>query len=222
VACSQASNDVVVGGHDHGWKVPVQPDGLNHWSSIHRFQVGDNLGTTIFFPAVVISIFESIDWHRNLPMILFRLPLFPDREHALLFSLAAAVFKYDDGADSVLEVTRDDYNRCSTTSPLATHKAASGGAGRVTVPLPRSGPFYFISGKPGSCQMGQRVVVVVISEKHSRRGFFAPAAAPSMADGLVGGPALAPAPATGAAGRAAGSFAVLLAAAVLGAALVGL
>jgi hypothetical protein len=137
------------------------------------------------------------------------------------FLAAAAVFKYDDGADSVLEVTRDDYNRCSTSSPLATHKAASGGAGSVTVPLPRSGPFYLISGKPGSCQMGQRVVVVVVSEKHSSRGFFAPAAAPSMADGLVGGPALAPAPATGAAGRAAGSFGVVLAAAVLGAALVG-
>ncbi|KAK3121435.1 hypothetical protein QOZ80_8BG0653140 [Eleusine coracana subsp. coracana] len=172
-ASSQAKNDVVVGGHDHGWKVPVQPNGLNLWSSIHRFQIGDNL-----------------------------------------------VFKYDDASDSVLEVTRDDYNRCSTASPLATHKAAGAGAGAglVTVPLPRSGPFYFISGKPGSCQMGERVVIVVMSEKHSRRGFVAPASAPSMP--AVEEPAAAPAPAAGAAaGRAAmGSGAVMLGAAVLGAA----
>ncbi|KAK3123148.1 hypothetical protein QOZ80_8AG0624770 [Eleusine coracana subsp. coracana] len=175
-ASSQAKNDVVVGGHDHGWKVPVQPNGLNLWSSIHRFQIGDNL-----------------------------------------------VFKYDDASDSVLEVTRDDYNRCSTASPLATHKAAGAGSGQVAVPLPRSGPFYFISGKPGSCQMGERVVVVVMSDKHSHRGFFAPASAPSMP--AVEGPAAAPAPATGAAaGRAtSGAAAALLGAAVLGAAvLVGM
>ncbi|TVU42296.1 hypothetical protein EJB05_08693 [Eragrostis curvula] len=170
-ACSQA-NDVVVGGADHGWKVPVQPDALNLWSSVHRFQVGDNL-----------------------------------------------VFKYDDPADAVLEVTRDDYNRCSTASPLAVHKAAAAGSGRVTVPLPRSGPFYFVSGAPGSCQKGERVVVVVVSEKHSRvprRGFFPPAAAPSM---MPYGSAPAPAPVTGGA-AAAGSGGALLVA-LLGALLVG-
>uniref|UniRef100_A0A0A9H4M7 Phytocyanin domain-containing protein n=1 Tax=Arundo donax TaxID=35708 RepID=A0A0A9H4M7_ARUDO len=177
-ACTEA-RDFVVGGADHGWKVPVQPDALNLWSSINRFQIGDNL-----------------------------------------------VFKFDGAADSVLEVTREDYNRCSTASPVAAHHA---GAGIVTVPLPRSGPYYFVSGAPGSCGKGERVVVVVLSEKHSRmrhRGFFAPAPAPAespLAAGLIEGPAAAPAPATGAAGRraAAGSGALLLGAAVLGAVLVG-
>uniref|UniRef100_A0A0A9ACK0 Phytocyanin domain-containing protein n=1 Tax=Arundo donax TaxID=35708 RepID=A0A0A9ACK0_ARUDO len=178
-AAYSEARDFVVGGADHGWKVPVQPDALNLWSSVNRFQVGDNL-----------------------------------------------VFRFDGAADSVLEVTRDDYNHCSTASPVGAHKAA---VGSVTVPLPRSGPYYFVSGAPGSCEKGERVVVVVLSEKHSRisrRGFFAAAPAPAkspLAAGLVGGPAVAPAPAAGAAGRsaAAGSGALLLGAAVLGAALVG-
>ncbi|KAL6838397.1 hypothetical protein ACP4OV_031803 [Aristida adscensionis] len=132
-------------------------------------------------------------------------------------------------AESVLEVTRDDYNRCSTASPIAAHRAAPG-AGAVTVPLPRSGAFYFVGGAAGSCQKGERVVVVVMSEKHGRsgghHGFFAPAQAPAPAESplaaaLVGGPAAAPAPATGAAGGSTGGGAMLLAAAVLGAVMVG-
>ena len=154
-------------------------------------------------------------------------PLFPE----LLCFLCCPVFKFDGAADSVLEVSQDDYNRCSTATPLATHKASAGAA---TVPLPRSGPYYFVSGAPGSCAKGQRLVVVVMSEKHGRshqRAFFAPVPAPALAPaqsplatGLVEGPAAAPAPLTGAAGRtsaAARSGALLLlGAAVLGAVLV--
>ncbi|KAL6640028.1 hypothetical protein ACP70R_022338 [Stipagrostis hirtigluma subsp. patula] len=156
----------------------------------------------------------------------------PDQPDALSRWASACRFHVGDNlvfgaADSVLEVTREDYDRCSTASPLAAHKAA-GGAAAVTVPLPRSGPFYFVSGAPGSCQKGERVVVVVMSEKHGRRGrSFAPAPAPAsapaespLAASLVGVPAAAPAPATGAAART-GSGALLLGAAVLGAVLVG-
>ncbi|CAO2175854.1 unnamed protein product [Urochloa humidicola] len=121
------------------------------------------------------------------------------------------VFKLDGAADSVLEVTRDDFNRCSTAAPLVTHRAATAGAGgatAVTVPLPRSGPYFFVGGAPGSCQKGERLLLIVLSEKHSRgrlRG-IAPAPAPQaespLAASFVGGPAAAPAPATGgAAGR---------------------
>ncbi|PUZ50955.1 hypothetical protein GQ55_6G119900 [Panicum hallii var. hallii] len=145
------------------------------------------------------------------------------------------VFKLGGAADdSVLEVTRNDYNRCSTAAPLATHKATAGGAA-ATVPLPRSGPYYFVGGAPGSCQKGERLLLVVLSEKHGRgrmRGLapvLAPAPAPEaespLAASFIGGPAAAPAPATGAAGRtaaSAGTGALLLGAtAVLGALLVG-
>ncbi|CAO2206372.1 unnamed protein product [Urochloa humidicola] len=136
------------------------------------------------------------------------------------------VFKLDGAADSVLEVTRDDFNRCSTAAPLATHKAVAGGAAAATVPLPRSGPYYFVGGAPGSCQKGERLLLIVLSEKHGRgrlRG-LAPAPAPQaeslLAASFVGGPAAAPAPATGAAGRT-GAQQLLGAAAVLGALLVG-
>ncbi|KAF8691887.1 hypothetical protein HU200_040004 [Digitaria exilis] len=138
------------------------------------------------------------------------------------------VFKLGAG-ESVLEVSRDDFNRCSTAAPLATHKATAGGSA-ATVPLPRSGPYYFVGGAPGSCQKGERLFLVVMSQKHSRghhRG-LAPAPAPEaespLAASFVGGPAAAPAPVTGAAGKttAAGNGALLLgAAAVLGALLVG-
>ena len=135
--------------------------------------------------------------------------------------------------DSVLEVTRDDYNRCSTAAPLATHRATAGG-GAATVPLPRSGPYYFVGGAPGSCQKGERLLLVVMSDKHGRsrlRGLApvpalapTPEAEPPLAASFVGGPAAAPAPATGVAGRtaSAGTGTLLLgAAAVLGALLVG-
>ena len=135
--------------------------------------------------------------------------------------------------DSVLEVTRDDYNRCSTAAPLATHRATAGG-GAATVPLPRSGPYYFVGGAPGSCQKGERLLLVVMSEKHGRgrlRGLApVPAPAPAaeaespLAASFIGGPAAAPAPATGAARRtaSAGTSTLLLgAAAILGPLLVG-
>ncbi|CAL5007093.1 unnamed protein product [Urochloa decumbens] len=138
------------------------------------------------------------------------------------------VFKLDGAADSVLEVTRDDFNRCSTAAPLATHKAVAAGAGgsAATVPLPRSGPYYFVGGAPGSCQKGERLLLIVLSEKHSRahlRG-LAPAPTPEaespLAASFVGGPAAALAPANGAAGRT-GAQLLLGAATVLGALLVG-
>ena len=143
------------------------------------------------------------------------------------------MFKLGGAADdSVLEVTRNDYNRCSTAAPLATHKSAAGGS--ATVPLPRSGPYYFVGGAPGSCQKGERLVLVVMSEKHSRgrlRGLApVPAPAPAaeaespLAASFIGGPAAAPAPATGAARRtaSAGTSTLLLgAAAILGPLLVG-
>ncbi|KAL5223186.1 hypothetical protein ABZP36_027899 [Zizania latifolia] len=136
------------------------------------------------------------------------------------------LFRFDGAADAVLEVTKEDYGRCSTASPVATYKAASGGG--ATVPLTRSGAHYFVSGAPGSCDKGERLIVVVMSEKHGGRshGISAPAPAPALesqspiAAGLSPVPAAAPAPApaSGDAGRTAASGALLLAAALLGAA----
>ncbi|KAI5019920.1 hypothetical protein ZWY2020_044808 [Hordeum vulgare] len=134
------------------------------------------------------------------------------------------VFKFDAAADSVLEVTRADYDRCNTASPIATYKASA-----ATVPLPPKGERFrhFISGAPGNCQKGERVIVLVMSENHGRR--VVPPAAPapahspsSSSEGLVEAPAHAPAPAptTGAAWRTASGGGSVVLGALLGALLV--
>ncbi|KAF8701447.1 hypothetical protein HU200_033613 [Digitaria exilis] len=163
-------------------KAQAQPDALNKWASINRFQVGDDLGKK----RLTLTRHDLRSCH-----------------HSSLFKLGAG--------ESVLEVSRDDFNRCSTAAPLATHKATAGGVSAATVPLPRSGPYYFVGGAPGSCQKGERLFLVVMSQKHSRghhlRG-LAPAPAPEaespLAASFVGDPAAAPAPVTGAAGKTTG------------------
>ncbi|OEL28494.1 hypothetical protein BAE44_0010487 [Dichanthelium oligosanthes] len=64
-------------------------------------------------------------------------------------------FKY--AHDSVLVVDRAAFDACNTTDPLA---AFADGA--TTVRLGRPGFFCFISGEPGHCEEGQRLVVRVM------------------------------------------------------------
>ncbi|CAL4968211.1 unnamed protein product [Urochloa decumbens] len=64
-------------------------------------------------------------------------------------------FKYSH--DSVLVVDRPALDACNTTAPLA---AFADGA--TTVRLDRPGFFCFISGEPGHCEEGQRLVVRVM------------------------------------------------------------
>ncbi|KAF8033749.1 hypothetical protein BT93_C0112 [Corymbia citriodora subsp. variegata] len=99
------------------------------------------------------------------------------------------IFKYEKNADSVLEATEEDYASCNTTKPLKEYKD-----GDTKLKLERSGPYYFISGAEGRCQKGQKLEVVVMSEKHSRGGASAPTEAPApepragnSAAGLHGG-----------------------------------
>ncbi|XP_008794359.1 early nodulin-like protein 3 [Phoenix dactylifera] len=93
------------------------------------------------------------------------------------------VWKYDGKKDSVLEVTREGYLSCTTSSPIAEHKDGS-----TVVKLPRSGPYYFISGAEGACEKGEKLIVVVISERLHRYRGISPAPSPLEYDG----PAMAP------------------------------
>ncbi|KAI3423751.1 Phytocyanin domain-containing protein [Psidium guajava] len=79
------------------------------------------------------------------------------------------VFKYDKDADTVLEVTEGDYASCNTAKPLKQYKD-----GNTKLKLERSGPYYFISGAEGHCQKGQKLEVVVMSEKHWSKGVTSP------------------------------------------------
>ncbi|CAH8328362.1 unnamed protein product [Eruca vesicaria subsp. sativa] len=96
------------------------------------------------------------------------------------------VFSYEEGKDSVLQVTRDAYEKCNTTSPIASYND-----GNTKVKLEQPGPVYFISGKEGHCQKGQKVLLVVVTPRISA---FSPAPSPSS-----DGPAVAPTPTSGAA-----------------------
>ncbi|KAF8055970.1 hypothetical protein N665_1279s0004 [Sinapis alba] len=88
------------------------------------------------------------------------------------------VFSYEAGKDSVLQVTREAYEKCNTTSPKASYTD-----GNTKVKLEQPGPVYFISGKEGHCQKGQKLRLVVVTPRSSA---FSPAPSPSD------GPAVAP------------------------------
>ncbi|XP_010273629.1 PREDICTED: early nodulin-like protein 1 [Nelumbo nucifera] len=92
------------------------------------------------------------------------------------------VWNYDSQKDSVLQVTKDAYEHCNTSDPIAAFKDGS-----TKVALHRSGPFYFISGAEGHCQKGQKLIVVVLSPRNGAI-VFAPAPAPVALEG----PAVAP------------------------------
>ncbi|KAI4380996.1 hypothetical protein MLD38_007116 [Melastoma candidum] len=100
------------------------------------------------------------------------------------------VWNYDAGVDSVLQVTSEDYSSCNMAAPI---QAYSDGNTRVT--LNRSGPFYFISGAQGHCDKGQKLIVVVMSPRHTTVHVTrSPAPAPEEPEG----PAAAPRPSNGA------------------------
>ncbi|URE21002.1 early nodulin-like protein [Musa troglodytarum] len=73
--------------------------------------------------------------------------------------------------------------RLPRSSPVAEHRD-----GATAVELHRSGAYYFISGAEGACEQGEKLIVVVMSERHSLRGGLAPARGPTEFEG----PAVAP------------------------------
>ncbi|XP_042031901.1 early nodulin-like protein 1 [Salvia splendens] len=110
------------------------------------------------------------------------------------------VWEYDGSKDSVLQVTKRDYVTCNTSKPIETYTGGS-----TKVKLPHSGPYYFISGANGNCEKGQKVIVVVISERRSNLK-NSPAPSPAESEG----PAVAPAPTSGAGSLSGGFLAVVL------------
>ncbi|WOL19192.1 early nodulin-like protein 1 [Canna indica] len=59
--------------------------------------------------------------------------------------------------DSVLVVDRQNYGECNTADPLIEYDD-----GDTTFRFDRYGFFYFISGEPGHCEAGQRLIVRVM------------------------------------------------------------
>ena len=107
-----------------------------------------------------------------------------------------ADFKYAN--DSVLLVSHDDYKQCSTEKPVSRF---TGGDTKFT--LDGLGPFYFVSGVPGHCEKGQRMIARV--RMPSSLTASAPAAAPGMPPAVGAGGAPRPAASSPAVPSVAGS-----------------
>ncbi|KAG6591953.1 Early nodulin-like protein 2, partial [Cucurbita argyrosperma subsp. sororia] len=70
------------------------------------------------------------------------------------------VFKYAKGLDSVLVVSKEGYEKCDLKNPIMKLED-----GNSEFKFDRSGPFYFVSGKQGSCEKGQKLMVVVLAQR---------------------------------------------------------
>ncbi|XP_057957114.1 early nodulin-like protein 13 [Malania oleifera] len=75
--------------------------------------------------------------------------------------------------DSVVQVSHKDYIGCNTSSPIADYKD-----GNTTVKLDHSGPYFFIGATQQLCKNGQKLIVVVMSERHGSYTGLSPAASP--------------------------------------------
>ncbi|KAK9947216.1 hypothetical protein M0R45_012648 [Rubus argutus] len=113
------------------------------------------------------------------------------------------VWKYDSAKDSVLLVTKEDYVNCNTSSPIQQYKD-----GETKIVLDKSGPFYFISGTKDHCEKGQKLIVVVLSQRN-RPSAVSPAPSPALAV-EIDGPAVAPTPTSSASAFKAGLIVALM------------
>lgn len=153
--------EILVGGKDNSWKVPESSSKtLNDWAVEIRFKVGDWLS-------------KVQNSHRFIFVIPF---IFCSNTNILQFSFSYLVWTYDAKVDSVLQVTKEDYETCNKSKPMKEYHS-----GNDKIELSQSGPFFFISGAEGHCEKGQKLIVTVMSIKHSSEMKFpAPAPAPAI------------------------------------------
>ena len=67
------------------------------------------------------------------------------------------VFRYSPQAHDVVEVSKADYDSCSTARPIATHTS-----GNDAIALTSTGTRYFICGFTGHCDGGMKLQVDVV------------------------------------------------------------
>ncbi|XP_010545547.1 PREDICTED: early nodulin-like protein 3 [Tarenaya hassleriana] len=70
------------------------------------------------------------------------------------------MFVYSPNQDSVLQVTKDDYNACNPNSPIAKFTD-----GHTSFAFNNSGPYYFISGSKENCQKNEKILVIVMADR---------------------------------------------------------
>ncbi|KAJ3678344.1 hypothetical protein LUZ60_002147 [Juncus effusus] len=72
------------------------------------------------------------------------------------------IFTYSASQHDVLEVTKANYDSCTTSSPISIDDS-----GNTVVPLSTTGTRYFICGIPGHCAGGMKVQIDVSSSSSS-------------------------------------------------------
>ncbi|XP_059284968.1 early nodulin-like protein 2 [Lycium ferocissimum] len=79
--------------------------------------------------------------------------------HFIIFLLRKILnFIFLQDGYSVLEVNKDDYDKCNTENPIKKMED-----GNSVFKFDRSGPFYFISSNKGKCKEGQKMAIVVLA-----------------------------------------------------------
>ncbi|XP_047968924.1 early nodulin-like protein 3 [Salvia hispanica] len=86
------------------------------------------------------------------------------------------LFVYSSDHDSVLRVSKEDYESCNTEKPLDKFTD-----GHTVYKLNASGPHYFISGVADNCHKNEKLIVVVMADrsKHDSNGTHSPSPSPS-------------------------------------------
>ncbi|KAL5972742.1 Early nodulin-like protein 9 [Asimina triloba] len=70
------------------------------------------------------------------------------------------LFVYQPDKDSVLQVSKGDYDNCNTASPITLFHD-----GNTSFKFNQSGPYYFISGVGDNCRNNEKLIVVVMADR---------------------------------------------------------
>ncbi|XAR66749.1 hypothetical protein NMG60_11013073 [Bertholletia excelsa] len=123
----------------------------------------------LVLPLALLAVSEERDFLVGNQENGWKIPSFPNDfnkwSSKIRFQIGdSLVLKYDPKADSVLQVSEEDFESCNGSKPIRVYSD-----GDTKIALDRSGPFYFISGAEGHCEKGQKMVVRVLSPRHGSR-----------------------------------------------------
>lgn len=83
----------------------------------------------------------------------------------LVFSVGdGLVFKMDDGEADIAQVSKPDYELCSSEAPKAIYRASP----REAIYLNKTGNWYFISRVPEHCKSGKKLMVTVVATSSNK------------------------------------------------------
>ncbi|WMV07909.1 hypothetical protein MTR67_001294 [Solanum verrucosum] len=67
------------------------------------------------------------------------------------------VFNYNNKCHNVMQVTKQEYESCTITNPIATFNT-----GKDSITLRAYGDYYYVCGIPGHCQIGQKFHINIV------------------------------------------------------------